>query len=139
MVSILVLMDLPFLQNMDTFIRLNVEDVSILVLMDLPFLQKKTKREWTEVKWRFNPCSYGSSVLTVYSAPIALSIWRFQSLFLWIFRSYVLNKLTISTFKVEFQSLFLWIFRSYLVLIFLPFQNILAVSILVLMDLPFLH
>ena len=37
---------------------------------------------------------------------------EFQSLFLWIFRSYV-QLLTQSDKMVRFQSLFLWIFRSY--------------------------
>ena len=37
----------------------------------------------------------------------------FQSLFLWIFRSYLVNILFIVLVIIQFQSLFLWIFRSY--------------------------
>ena len=90
------------------------------------------------VTWSFNPCSYGSSVLTKNDFFNQREIKKFQSLFLWIFRSY--NNLLI-TFKSStpsfnpcsygssvltckkyhvfgikyrrFQSLFLWIFRSY--------------------------
>ena len=81
-------MDLPFLRGKHGVCNKIYVLVSILVLMDLPFLQLGTTVKIVSFKYRFNPCSYGSSVLTV------------------------LNKLTISTFKV--------------------------VSILVLMDLPFL-
>ena len=38
---------------------------------------------------------------------------KFQSLFLWIFRSYKNDLLDITCDGVMFQSLFLWIFRSY--------------------------
>ena len=48
--------------------------------VDLPFLPV-----------RFNPCSYGSSVLTRLIDLFKLSNDRFQSLFLWIFRSYILR------------------------------------------------
>ena len=39
--------------------------------------------------------------------------YEFQSLFLWIFRSYWIDAIDNNGFKFEFQSLFLWIFRSY--------------------------
>ena len=60
----------------------------------------------------FNPCSYGSFVLTYWTMTKEQYLAKFQSLFLWIFRSYLLddNKRAIFT----------------------------EVSILVLMDLSFL-
>ena len=131
--------------------------------MDFPFLHSLTYRSLEKVTG-FNPCSYGFSVLTPGSNGAGTTQRKFQSLFLWIFRSYTLNKLTISTFKVEFQSLFLWIFRSYQIemsnMSFTPhvFQSLFLwifrsygrglspmwtidpnVSILVLMDFPFLQ
>ena len=62
----------------------------------------------------FNPCSYGSFVLTadMLVNPVK-EVAKFQSLFLWIFRSYVVSAI--------FNAL-----------------AITAVSILVLMDLSFL-
>ena len=62
----------------------------------------------------------------------------FQSLFLWIFRSYLHKLMTDYVIIEKFQSLFLWIFRSYLepVVAGCNFQG--TVSILVLMDLSFL-
>ena len=67
--------------------------VSILVLMDLSFLQKAEK-QIEELQARFNPCSYGSSVLTMslYKKMHAVMV-EFQSLFLWIFRSYMQKRL----------------------------------------------
>ena len=65
-VSILVLMDLPFLLEGLKMISFFDERVSILVLMDLPFLQ------------------------TV-NSEYAHYVQTFQSLFLWIFRSYALH------------------------------------------------
>ena len=63
-VSILVLMDLPFLLEANKN-KLHLENfVSILVLMDLPFLPDITGVNITESEDCFNPCSYGSSVLT---------------------------------------------------------------------------
>ena len=62
-VSILVLMDLPFLQNYKTLIKSVYLKVSILVLMDLPFL-RKAQNQLRLAGMSFNPCSYGSSVLT---------------------------------------------------------------------------
>ena len=136
-VSILVLMDLPFLRSSWGLISHFYSSVSILVLMDLPFLQKERKplcRCWTG----FNPWSYGSSVLTYYAQALICKLCNmFQSLFLWIFRSYkqaqemikdlekrfnpcsygssVLTnkKEVVQEALQEFQSLFLWIFRSY--------------------------
>ena len=88
----------------------------------------------------FNPCSYGSSVLTIDRDSRQSIVARpFQSLFLWIFRSYDL-RLEIQFFSVVFVSI--------LVLMDLPFLQRLSmkymaekalVSILVLMDLPFLR
>ena len=88
-VSILVLMDLPFLHNGERSQSDRPGDVSILVLMDLPFLRYDKDDN-------------------------AYFIKKFQSLFLWIFRSYEDD--VSYEFKKEFmfQSLFLWIFRSYL-------------------------
>ena len=88
----------------------------------------------------------------------------FQSLFLWIFRSYKKSKCLIKkrlqgfnpcsygSFVLtadmlvnpvkevaKFQSLFLWIFRSYVVSAIFNALAITAVSILVLMDLSFLQ
>ena len=37
----------------------------------------------------------------------------FQSLFLWIFRSYMTTTIETTNAMTAFQSLFLWIFRSY--------------------------
>ena len=62
-VSILVLMDLPFLlRKSPSYIR-SLKEVSILVLMDLPFLRLLWWR-YKKSFISFNPCSYGSSVLT---------------------------------------------------------------------------
>ena len=81
--------------------------------MDLPFLRTD------EAVYRIQQC-------------------RFQSLFLWIFRSYVEFYSTKEEAVKKFQSLFLWIFRSYkLIQKFMKNWKII-VSILVLMDLPFL-
>ena len=100
-------------EKMATFRKIHTEFVSILVLMDLPFLQKYI----TEI--------------------VAEQVQLFQSLFLWIFRSYVPGRCQHKRKLPGFQSLFLWIFRSY-------WEHMLQdrrhdVSILVLMDLPFLQ
>ena len=88
-VSILVLMDLPFLHNIAVTLQVNPlpfqslflwifrsyrifknykrsskSEVSILVLMDLPFLQSRKSLLELIITACFNPCSYGSSVLT---------------------------------------------------------------------------
>ena len=62
-VSILVLMDLPFLR---LFCSCSWEDpgVSILVLMDLSFLLSQRRINIWVLTISFNPCSYGSFVLT---------------------------------------------------------------------------
>ncbi len=88
--------------------------VSILVLMDLPFLQ-----ELWMILWTF--------------------LTKFQSLFLWIFRSYEYFVHCIGYNSFGFQSLFLWIFRYYSDLYRKNHKMASEVSILVLMDLPFLH
>ena len=88
------------------------ESVSILVLMDLPFLQRTTYDNKLVIIG-FNPCSYGSSVLTMQEFKITSDESGFQSLFLWIFRSYSLPEWTLTGMEL--------------------------VSILVLMDLPFLQ
>ena len=87
----------------------------------------------------FNPCSYGSFVLTEFThsyepfnsnvsilvlmdlsflqaikVTIVKNDKKFQSLFLWIFRSYKKQTEKIVNFRHTFQSLFLWIFRSYI-------------------------
>ena len=90
------------------------KEVSILVLMDLPFLQ--------EERWK-----------------IREFFTTFQSLFLWIFRSYTSIWQTLTRWLTRFQSLFLWIFRSYDLIRCWVCQDKSVVSILVLMDLPFLH
>ena len=138
--------------------------VSILVLMDLSFLhtimngmqgmQGKFQslflwifRSYTllhsciicRISKSFNPCSYGSFVLTYLNEMLYARLNNmFQSLFLWIFRSYTTQTTTIAALRdlvsilvlmdlsfllyekngrwmddIEFQSLFLWIFRSY--------------------------
>ena len=86
----------------------------------------------------FNPCSYGSFVLTSKSSLLRVSkdcvsilvlmdlsfllliqlhiirrCKKFQSLFLWIFRSYKYGENNVDKGIPMFQSLFLWIFRSY--------------------------
>ena len=88
--------------------------VSILVLMDLSFLQ-----------------------IVLY--PNKEYDIEFQSLFLWIFRSYAPKKADKEVKEETFQSLFLWIFRSYPLKSAGINQNPAVVSILVLMDLSFLH
>ena len=87
----------------------------------------------------FNPCSYGSFVLTCKRKQKHFIVKQFQSLFLWIFRSYFedgfwiegkngcFNPCSYGSFVLTvvknyilgelggFQSLFLWIFRSYVI------------------------
>ena len=63
-VSILVLMDLSFLQSILDELMKNTFKVSILVLMDLSFLQDATAKTKPIALMCFNPCSYGSFVLT---------------------------------------------------------------------------
>ena len=63
-VSILVLMDLSFLLHYRKCDKRRNEEVSILVLMDLSFLQGLSKNVSSWKKGSFNPCSYGSFVLT---------------------------------------------------------------------------
>ena len=113
----------------------------------------------------FNPCSYGSSVLTEFGKEKGTEIIvKFQSLFLWIFRSYTLLSESIygiwllvsllvlmdlsflqkefiedGGYIFKFQSLFLWIFRSYSNSDYRVYSDPMHVSILVLMDLSFLH
>ena len=113
-VSILVLMDLPFLRLKNNDYEIVLQEVSILVLMDLPFLLNI----WKIIKRIiicFNPCSYGSSVLTwVIQLPYIRSDMCFNPC---SYGSSVLTKknwLYIQTRKTMFQSLFLWIFRSYI-------------------------
>ncbi len=88
-VSILVLMDLSFLQRIFFLTSKSTKCVSILVLMDLSFLRKRRKNQWEY--W-----------------------FMFQSLFLWIFRSYTKERWKMSIYTK-------------------------MVSILVLMDLSFLR
>ena len=64
-VSILVLMDLPFLQHDQWALIKCIFKVSILVLMDLPFLHFPCFVHSIKCYKSFNPCSYGSSVLTI--------------------------------------------------------------------------
>ena len=63
----------------------------------------------------------------------------FQSLFLWIFRSYMAICICILINYIGFQSLFLWIFRSYIYFYIDNAGKLSTVSILVLMDLSFLQ
>ncbi len=65
--------------------------------------------------------------------------YEFQSLFLWIFRSYKFKNGKIVLYPNKFQSLFLWIFRSYTLLSESIYGIWLLVSLLVLMDLSFLQ
>ena len=137
-VSILVLMDLSFLLKAQKTIYSNIDYVSILVLMDLPFLPSSRGVIYVNKMDSFNPCSYGSSVLTnlCYShilyyflvsilvlmdlpflpetmTEVIQATLAFQSLFLWIFRSYLTDGTQVQLKADLFQSLFLWIFRSY--------------------------
>ena len=83
--------------------------------MDLSFLQIKMEQRSLKINKSFNPCSYGSFVLTENNLPTKLKQPRaFQSLFLWIFRSYLSPATVAASEPPMFQSLFLWIFRSYL-------------------------
>ena len=112
--------------------------VSILVLMDLPFLHDSLQELAGAHYNGFNPCSYGSSVLTLLSLKISkLRILCFNPC---SYGSSVLTRqldaIIMDAFK--FQSLFLWIFRSYLCEWLTQRQKGELVSILVLMDLPFL-
>ena len=157
-------MDLPFLQH--NFIEMQFEDVvSILVLMDLPFLLWQTLMQWWKWECCFNPCSYGSSVLTrtttiqcfgeIYVSILVLMDLPFLPTIDAIhthlktvsfnpcsYGSSVLTgywTMTKEQYLQKFQSLFLWIFRSYIPDGDDERQKRAAVSILVLMDLPFLH
>ena len=79
--------------NYDDYLQQGV-DVSILVLMDLPFLQPSWLPHRKKLAGCFNPCSYGSSVLTKMKNTMKqVQVYLFQSLFLWIFRSYTLTQL----------------------------------------------
>ena len=136
-VSILVLMDLSFLQNNDcrkckSFSSFNPCSYGSFVLT------KNEKIRKIRIYAGFNPCSYGSFVLTAKQLINSTSYYKFQSLFLWIFRSYNKTINGMNGLQGKFQSLFLWIFRSY----YNPNGNngnCHRVSILVLMDLSFLQ
>ncbi len=82
--------------------------------MDLSFLPVTLSKRYATDTTRFNPCSYGSFVLTdLYFSQINGYMYLFQSLFLWIFRSYLKGTIAMVEALGMFQSLFLWIFRSY--------------------------
>ena len=98
--------------DLEDELRVYKQNVSILVLMDLPFLQSHIAGMENAI-FGFNPCSYGSSVLTSQYGILNFCDEAFQSLFLWIFRSY-------------FEA---WSGAT---------TTLDRVSILVLMDLPFL-
>ena len=86
-------MDLPFLLPVRPLLSHFHLCVSILVLMDLPFLPQEQIKATIERAESFNPCSYGSSVLTdERNESNNCRARRFQSLFLWIFRSYEMEK-----------------------------------------------
>ena len=113
-------------------------EVSILVLMDLSFLPSN-EIEDLKIGYEFQ-----SLFLWIFRSYIIRRKYNennentFQSLFLWIFRSYQYVDQDKVLDVNEFQSLFLWIFRSY-VLIVLNIGKVWSrVSILVLMDLSFL-
>ena len=132
-------MDLPFLQMVKGLKETKTLKVSILVLMDLPFLRKvmflntanlvgfQSLFLWIFRSYRhldseiitinvgsFNPCSYGSSVLTAsVTASIPVTVVCFNPC---SYGSSVLTKFPdIAPHFMDkgFQSLFLWIFRSY--------------------------
>ena len=169
--------------------EMNLIVVSILVLMDLPFLQTSSQRMSQIWQRCFNPCSYGSFVLTHKFIFDRLSRNKVSILVLMdlsflqrmkkakkrlknVVSILVLMDLSFlrveivekQNLQIKFQSLFLWIFRSY----FQSYDTIVAcyqrfnpcsygsfvltswnhkrlhwksilVSILVLMDLSFLH
>ena len=56
--------------------------------MDLSFLLMRLQENCSRALKSFNPCSYGSFVLTKSDAVMVNDDDKFQSLFLWIFRSY---------------------------------------------------
>ena len=186
-VSILVLMDLPFLLRFQTIrqyilswfqslflwifrsylkmkyiIEYGTFEVSILVLMDLPFL--RASQSYNAKVWLcFNPCSYGSSVLTHFSRGSSLSYFfsfnpcSYGSSVLTKFQIQRMNLGNLSFNPCSYGSSVLTINLfvnkciqevSILVLMDLPFlrrfcyvlkSSLNSVSILVLMDLPFLH
>ena len=101
-VSILVLMDLSFLLIEFMIYSVLTVGVSILVLMDLSFLRIVPKTSWWNWK-SFNPCSYGSFVLTYIFETLDGEQAKFQSLFLWIFRSYEATRKCIKSRKMRFN------------------------------------
>ena len=132
-------MDLPFLHSNGRLINKSMLTVSILVLMDLPFLQIWKEKQNEHRNNSFNPCSYGSSVLTHQAGSIyseAYSGFNPCS-----YGSSVLTKDKRNQNRNNKQV-------SILVLMDLPFLlftwlrdngYLIRVSILVLMDLPFLQ
>ena len=60
-------MDLSFLPGKAVATSNIAVDVSILVLMDLSFLHDLKRDIYQSMLEGFNPCSYGSFVLTSYS------------------------------------------------------------------------
>ena len=111
-VSILVLMDLSFLQTGIICIIYSTSKFQSLFLWIFRSYENIVIKKTTGQEG-FNPCSYGSFVLTADAAFEEYKTLTFQSLFLWIFRSYNMKMQFIADFLGLFQSLFLWIFRSY--------------------------
>ena len=113
-------------------------EVSILVLMDLPFLHSAGRNYRRSHRGRFNPCSYGSSVLTLGDIITIYNDSMFQSLFLWIFRSYMINATNTQLKTVSFNPCS---YGSSVLTQEMTTHQLtkLEVSILVLMDLPFLQ
>jgi len=81
----------------------------------------------------FNPCSRGCSARRLYQAD-PLSMYWFQSLFSWMFRSKIPAEYVCCS-KYRFQSLFSWMFRSKHTRTSERRYRV-AVSILVLVDVP---
>ena len=82
--------------------------------MDLSFLLLESQKIALEKQVRFNPCSYGSLVLTQALRDDKTGRNNAVSILVLMDLSF-LQKIIIekATGQEEFQSLFLWIFRSY--------------------------
>ena len=112
-VSILVLMNLPFLQKY--FVTLDTETIGFQSLF-LWIFRSYTLKELSQTDidtLSFNPCSYGSFVLTK-AIEEEKQYGIYVSILVLMDLSFLQKSLDIiADMLVKFQSLFLWIFRSY--------------------------